>query len=751
MKKRYCRKMKQYVMAGIMAVLVLVTMIMIARVTQKEKLLKYSEDYVALAELPSQLSFTFYDETQWRKIAEKINGGEKLNGKLTYGKMEALLKQLSVQEYITYDKKASGKNVTRKQWNTIYAQVLDLLDTEGSVTAVNLVFLTEKAAKDGGELEGKRLTQLGYYEMAQGVDYFGYFDTYQVYVKDQRIIGVNSVCKEPVTLENVFIHTAKDEKAEILYESQKISLDIEGLTEEITDTICDVEWQENKVKAIYKKEEMIRGKVLSFNDTQIEISGYGTLEHAGKLKIYKTYGTVEQLDESKLVIGNLEADFVVAEKQVCGIILKQPAAIEMIRVLLLNSTSSYHPNAMFVSDTDSTVTIGEQVHTIPAGQIITVSALLPEGSAEFAKIALSDGSSRLFLADETGKRLSQGYRGTIEVRRYPEGYGIVNELSLEQYLYGVIPSEMPASYETEALRAQAVCARSYACIQLMAGDYAALGAHVDDSTNYQVYNKKEENAATNLAVDDTIGEVLKYNGEIAEAYYFSTSCGHTESIAVWNVTPDEQTGYLQGVSMLTDGSQPDFSSEEVFAEFIKNKEISAFDSDAAFFRWEAKLDVNGKKEAWNAAILSRKQVSASNVQIVKTDGTEASESEFASFGSVTGISVEERSSGGCIAKLRISYEQGSVLLLTEYNIRYVLGKATASITDQNGKAAEMALLPSAYCTIVPIEQGYVIYGGGYGHGIGMSQNGANGMAKAGMAYVDILTRYYSGISIENIY
>ena len=81
----------------------------------------------------------------------------------------------------------------------------------------------------------------------------------------------------------------------------------------------------------------------------------------------------------------------------------------------------------------------------------------------------------------------------------------------------------------------------------------------------------------------------------------------------------------------------------------------------------------------------------------------------------------------------------------------VLGAGVVKITDRNGQSVEMTLLPSAYCAIEPAEGGYTLYGGGYGHGIGMSQNGANGMAKAGMKYVDILMKFYHGITIENIY
>ena len=111
----------------------------------------------------------------------------------------------------------------------------------------------------------RRLTQKGYYEVAEGVDYFHYYDMYQVYVKDNRIIGISSECKGPLTLKNVFVHSTAQEKAEILYESQKILLDIEGLEEDIKDTICDMEWTEGRVTAIYKKEDMISGKDLEIN------------------------------------------------------------------------------------------------------------------------------------------------------------------------------------------------------------------------------------------------------------------------------------------------------------------------------------------------------------------------------------------------------------------------------------------------------------------------------------------------------
>ena len=112
------------------------------------------------------------------------------------------------------------------------------------------------------------------------------------------------------------------------------------------------------------------------------------------------------------------------------------------------------------------------------------------------------------------KAVSNGYAGTIEVRSTENGYTVVNELPLEEYLYAVVPSEMPSSFSPEALKTQAVCARSYVYMQLMRADLAAYGAHINDSTSYQVYNKVEKDKGICRRCGcDMAGEVLTWNGK----------------------------------------------------------------------------------------------------------------------------------------------------------------------------------------------------------------------------------------------
>lgn len=708
----------------------------------------FSEKYVMAEELPALLSFTYYDREQWEKIVDEI-----ASGRLSYRELDAVLEALSAEKYVTYEKKGSFTKVSRKEFFQIYGQLLDILDVDGRVSKGDLVFIQEKALEPeqpGGQgKENCWLTQKGWQQIEGGGQYLHPYDMYRVYLMDGSVIGLKEPLDTAVTWKNIFIHSTEKGSARILFEKELLNIEIPELSEQIRDTVCDLEWKASKVSAIYKKEDIVSGKVLSYDEDQIEITGYGTLKHDGDLKIYKTYGTVEQLDKSKLVIGNLLADFVVARGEVCGIILKEPAKIDKIRVLLLNGESPYYSEVFVSSGGEMTATFKEKQKRVPADTGIKASWFWKKQQEGYLRIDGAEGE-KLFLVDEDQNPISLGYQGSFEIRRLEKGYVIVNELSLEDYLCGVVPSEMPATYETEALRAQAVCARSYACMQLSNGTYAKFGANVDDSTNYQVYNKQAGEERTILAVRDTVGEVLRYKGALAEAYYYSTSCGLSQEGDVWELDSGKY-GYLKSVSLLVDGKTPDLSEEKTFEDFIRNRDDTAYDSQGAYFRWRAELDTASGKNAMNEAILQRQAVNHDYAQVFDKKGASSRLSPI-KLGAVTGIAREERSVGGVLKSLRITYEKGTILVNGEYNIRKILGAAVTTMTDKNDQEiTALNLLPSAAFAVIPTEKGYVLYGGGYGHGIGLSQNGANGMAKAGLTYTDILHKFYQNITIDNIY
>ena len=144
------------------------------------------------------------------------------------------------------------------------------------------------------------------------------------------------------------------------------------------------------------------------------------------------------------------------------------------------------------------------------------------------------------------------YRGTIVLYPSDKGIAIVNELPLEEYLCAVVPSEMPASYHMEALKAQAICARCYAYNQTRNISYPEYNAHVDDSVSFQVYNNSKEQERSTEAVMETAGQMLWYGDQVAMTYFYSTSSGESTSVEAWGTKLIDANQYLKGVTISDD-------------------------------------------------------------------------------------------------------------------------------------------------------------------------------------------------------
>ena len=138
------------------------------------------------------------------------------------------------------------------------------------------------------------------------------------------------------------------------------------------------------------------------------------------------------------------------------------------------------------------------------------------------------------------------YYGDFQFNRVTSGgMTVVNCVTLEDYVKGVVPNEMSASWPTEALKAQAVCARTYALKNL--NGYRIYGFDVSDDTSSQVYRGLlNAESSTDAACDATAGEVLRYQGELCSVYYFAADGGSTQGAeTVWN---DVKVPYLRGIS-----------------------------------------------------------------------------------------------------------------------------------------------------------------------------------------------------------
>ena len=300
------------------------------------------------------------------------------------------------------------------------------------------------------------------------------------------------------------------------------------------------------------------------------------------------------------------------------------------------------------------------------------------------------------------------YENALEIYKEDKKIVLVNEIKVDQYLRGVLPSEMPSSYEEEALKAQAVAARSYAYMHLKEYAYPEYKAHVNDSTDFQVFNNTSQNKSSNKAVESTRDEKVMLRDEIATTYFFSTSCGHTTDVNAWGEKVSDKTSHLQG---------------KVIAKESGTDKYQYYEEDMPWFKWSVVLSKVELKEILENNLNKK-------------------------IGTIKNIEIVEKGVGGIVTALEVEGSQQKVVIKTEYDIREALGSTQYHILRQDGsKVRGRTLLPSAFFDIT-VKDEVVISGGGFGHGIGMSQTGANEMAKTGMGYKQILQVFYTGIEVK---
>ncbi len=377
-----------------------------------------------------------------------------------------------------------------------------------------------------------------------------------------------------------------------------------------------------------------------------------------------------------------------------------------IRVLL--KTNGYagiaHESVVLQAESGLRLLYGEQTYETEPGKSITVrpnDERFQSGNICVECIDETEKFTVLSLKRSYGAPL---YRGTLELFSTPEGIVMVNELYLEEYLYAVVPSEMPPSYEMEALKAQAVCARSYAYNQSRKFAYQEYGAHVDDSTSFQVYGNSEQQERTKHAVDATCGEKIWYRDKVATAYFYSTSCGKTASITAWGGEMTEDQAYLQSVALC-------------------NEQGEDYEKYLGWYRWS--IEVPAEILCNQLELYAKKEI-----------------------GTLHSVTVTKQGDGGIAQEIEALGSEGTITVETENKIRRALG-GTGCVIRKNDKSESVCgeLLPSAFFTVRRSGGNYLIEGGGYGHGIGMSQNGANEMAKQGKDYKEILGVFYTDVTI----
>lgn len=589
--------------------------------------------------------------------------------------------------------------------------------------------------------------------------------------KEQEIVGIGNIeesLQAPIEFRNILIKKGENSSLDVFIKGIEVNITtIYPLSKTVENLVGDIKIEEQKIVSITVKPDVISGKVLLTGKDFIEIEGYGKVPIDEDYATYKIYGDLSLEPTKSILVGYDVTDFVVSNGKINAALIKDKIKADNIRVLILTNEfkNTHHNEIKLTSDKKFKLVYGEKEKTYEAGKIISIST----GDKK-----LKDGRIKIEPISEKGKievlsinRLAGNpmYRGVIEIAEDDDGLFMVNELSLEEYLYAVIPSEMPTSYGVEALKVQAICARSYAYKQLYENKLKDYGAHVDDSISYQVYNNVFENEESILAVKDTYGKVIEYEGNIITAFYFSTSCGHTTSVE--NVWGGETLSYLQGRLMVENKKSIETLStnkginynkldkEENFRDFINNTKVQTYDSEFEWYRWNLTMSKTNIEKVIEDKLRQRYNANP-NLILTQNKDNEYESIPVDSIGEVKDIKVLKRGEGGIITELLIKGSKKNIKVLTEYNIRTLLAPLYDNVERNNGsKVSGLSLLPSAFFVIDKLKEdgkvAYKITGGGYGHGVGMSQNGVKAMVDKGLEYDKIIKYFYKDTEIGNIY
>ncbi len=588
------------------------------------------------------------------------------------------------------------------------------------------------------------------------------------------------------------VQVAVSEGGEVLWElpveeAEATELHLYQPDRNCREQLADVILTDGRVTSVIVKNEKIHGNILSANENSIEVEGYGHLSLASDYRGYRIFNTLAMCTYEDLAFGYDFADLVLEDGEVCGILMVREETMDSIRVLIKTGDfqGTLHEEIVLTADTDFKVTYGaygqEVTEEYAAEDELIIDMESDYFSGERITVKPVALTGKVYLKNVNRSQGVPGYRGHVELIKESEGIAVVNEVSLEEYLYSVVPSEMPASYPREALKAQAICARTYAYGHMQHAAFPAYGAHVDDSTSYQVYNNILENESTTGAVKETYGQLLRTaTGELAGTYYYSTSCGVGSDANVWKTDAAKAIDYLKAetinestmqqklmlreqqlasedaVSVMQSADMGEYlRDEEHFEEFITGFNEDDFESSEGWYRWTYTVK---KLDAEHVCEVLKKRYNASKklVLTLNKKGKYISQ-DIKDFREIHELYIETRGSGGVADELILETDNGTYKVISEHNIRYVLCDGETKVVRQNGSKVDMPyLLPSGFFIMETDKKSgeivsYTLTGGGFGHGAGMSQNAARAMAKKNYTCEDILLFFYENCQVESVY
>lgn len=714
---------------------------------------KTDADCYSYSDVEKVVSYLAVSEESGTQLARLVDPLSKSNP-ITVSYVKNIVKIIGAPDtvYKDYFKGRSDESiVSREEFDEIYHNMVDSDVVNGLERREILVF---NVIKTEDEENREKIY------VSDGVKRYDFQTAYEeeyldrvldVYIKNSVIFKVNDFGHTEIPLEHVWIIDADSMQCTFLYKGITKSYPVNGSVAVKKDCVGTLFITDSGVANFDDEYEVMEGRAVSV-EGDIRLEGTPKYSYDDNFAIYNISDDVSFIESRQPLLGYETVKLLVKDKKACAAVTYGDAECETIRVILSNNDFTSYKMAKLTISSDGMLKViypdgGEK--TFPAGEMFTIQY---EDYKSGDKIIIEQtgkgkGITVHSITRECGNPV---YDGFIELDINTDSMYVINELPLEQYLYGVVSSEVPSSYEKEALKAIAVCARAYAYGKMNDGSFDEYNADLDDSVFCQMYNDVLKTPESIKAVDETYGIVPIYDGKVIFPLYFSTSCGMTcTNSEVWGGTP-----YPYFTSNVEDmeKSELDLSDEDTFVQFMEDSlGYDTIEKDLPYYRWSIYYTRDDISKAINRKLSERLDTAAGRIR-VKNDNGDFVDGDIMDIGDVVSVEVSERSSSGMVLALLIEGTKGTILVEGQANARNLITPVNQNIVRQDTSVVTgWSSLPSTFYYIAESDGGFTIYGGGFGHGAGLSQNGANALAAKGYNYTYIIKHYFSSADFAMIY
>ncbi len=679
-------------------------------------------------------------------------------GNLTITQTQYLINKYDKNKKIKIDDTNKDKPVSYALWCNIYSEIVQ----DKNIKEEDLVILgtneTNKSLKNDYVITDKGLYSF------EGINITPYINTkIKVFKRENEIIAITEVLETEPILKRSYIEKVGKNYIDIFVGGARKRLYIKNENIQVQDenVLADIKFKGDEVLSVEYYKQTNRGVINRVDENTIRLNNTNFVLDQD----FKIYNNIDNklsvANINNLTIGQDIATFFTKgnENKIYGAIIDTKPVYNKIRVAINDST---YKNLYF---NEIKLKANNGLKVLVKGQEKNLESLNIKKGQDF-----SIGENEIIIIEANNQEegiifenLKRGYEqpifyGKLEISKKDNKYIVINEIEIEKYLESVLATNNNGNNNPEMLKTLSVIYRTTAINYINENNLKNIGVNLDDSVKYIGYNNKKVEDTFKNIVEVTKGQILVSENNVIKPTYFSYSAGVTgNSGDIWAdknyyTYPSENKPYLLHIKDFEENIYENLQEEVNANIFYKTKDVSSIEKNSNWFRWSTTLEESDISKI-NANI---KELYKTEKYFIKTlENGNYIYKPIEDIGKIKDINVKKRGEAGNIMELEIVGDKNTVLLISDATIKKVF--SLKSIINNIGEIVKISNLPSTYFVFDKIydNNGYLkkitLYGGGYGHGVGLSIYGANEMAKSGKNYEDILLKYYSNTNIENIY